>query len=358
MGLLFLYLFIAVFFSFLCSIMEAVLLSITPSYIGIKLQEGKEIGKQLQIYKDDIDRPLAAILTLNTIAHTAGAAGVGAQASKVFPVSFEIFGLNIDVMLLVSAALTLVILFASEIIPKTIGANYWQKLVPFTVKTLKILLLPLPIGWLVWISEGMTKRLKKDKAKSVLSRADITAMARIGEKEGVIRTREADIIHNLLRFSHIKVKDIMTPRPVLLTASEDMSIRDFYNSRQKIRFSRIPVYKESIDNVTGFFLTDELLVNIINKNENEPLKSIKKEIVMVNDALPMPDLFNKLMHSKQHIALVVDEFGGTAGIVTNEDIIETLLGFEIMDELDNVEDMQVLARKNWAKRSEKLNKNS
>jgi magnesium and cobalt exporter, CNNM family len=345
MGLLILFFSISIIFSFLCSIWEAVLLSITPAQVEIKFQEGKKLGKQLKKFKENIDQPLAAILTLNTVAHTIGAIGVGHQAGVLF-------GSSILTTFVIPVLMTLAILILSEIIPKTLGANYWKELMPFTVKSLNIIIFLLYP--LVWVSQLITKWLKKDKDKSVFSRADFSAMTEIGDKEGIFKHGESRIIRNLLSFNTILAKDIMTPRTVAKVAREDQMIKDFFEENKNLRFSRIPVYKETKDDINGFFLKDDLLTNIINGNEDAQLKDIIRKIHIVSEQLPIPTLFNHLMENREHIALVVDEFGGMAGIVTMEDVIETLLGMEIMDEFDNIEDMQKLARKNWEKRAEKL----
>jgi CBS domain containing-hemolysin-like protein len=355
MGLLIFFFLLSILFSFLCSVWEAVLLSITPSFVEVSYKEGTTTGKLLKTFKQDIDRPLSAILTLNTIAHTVGAIGVGAQAGKMFGDQDLMIGgvsLPFSVEALVGAVMTLAILILSEIIPKTLGANNWKRLSGFTVRSLNIIiyaLLPL-----VWLSQFITKRMKKDKEKSVLSRADFSAMAEIGEKEGIFRSNESKIIHNLLRLNTIRSKDIMTPRTVVKAANQDRTIQDFYDSNPRLQFSRIPIFAESKDHINGFVLKDEILSNIIKDNGQAPLKDIMRDIHIVNEQMPLPDLFNRMMEKREHIALVVDEFGGMAGIVTTEDVIETLLGIEIVDEQDNIEDMQVLARRNWEKRANVL----
>ena len=337
---------VSTIFSFLCSIWEAALLSITPSYAEIKFQENTKFGNRLKRFKDNIDQPLAAILTLNTIAHTVGAIMVGNSAAAAWP------GNEFVTSLVVPVVMTIVILVLSEIIPKTLGANYWEGLANFTVTSLHwVIFLLWPI---IWLTQLITKRLKKEKDKSVFSRADFLAMADIGSKEGALRQGESRIIQNLLRFNTILAKDIMTPRTVVKAASEEMTIIDFYNENKTLRFSRVPIFNGTKDHISGFFLKDELLSSIINEKGSNQLQQISRDIMIVNEVMPIPDLFNKLMESREHIALVVDEFGGMAGIVTMEDVIETLLGMEIMDELDNVDDMQRLARKNWERRAKDL----
>ncbi len=360
MGLLILFFLVSIIFSFLCSVWEAVLLSITPAYAQIQLEKGNDVGKLIKSFKDNIDRPLAAILTLNTIAHTVGAIGVGSQATKVWEsgtgidIPLGITTIHIASEAIVATIMTLAILILSEIIPKTIGANYWQRLTGFTVKSLRIVIWLLDIIGLVKLSQFITKKLKKDKSKSVFSKADFTAMAAIGEKEGVFQKGESKIIQNLLRFDTIRAKDIMTPRTVVIAAKEEMTIQDFYNENKNLRFSRIPIFKDSKDHISGFILKDVLLTALINDEGDRPLKDIMREILIVNEQINVPELFNRLMETREHIALVVDEFGGMSGIVSMEDVIETLLGMEIMDEFDNTADMQQLARKNWEKRAKDL----
>ena len=345
MALLLFFFSVSILFSFLCSIWEAVLLSISPAQVEIKFQEGTTLGLRLKQFKSNIDRPLAAILTLNTIAHTVGAIGVGAQAAIIF-------GNTIWATLVTPVAMTLAILILSEIIPKTLGANYWRELMTFTIQCVHIIIILLfP---LVWISQQITKWLKKDKDKSVLSRADFTAIAEIGVQQGIFRPGESRVLKNLLRFNTIVAEDIMTPRTVVKVALENQTIKDFFDNNKDLRFSRIPVCKETKDDIYGFFLKDELLTNIIEGNGTAQIKDITREIQIVNENIHIPKLFSQLMENREHIALVVDEFGGMAGIVTMEDVIETLLGLEIMDEFDNIEDMQTLARKNWEKRAREL----
>ncbi|TXB69423.1 CNNM domain-containing protein [Phaeodactylibacter luteus] len=355
MGLLIFFFLLSIIVSFLCSVWEAVLLSITPSFVEVQYKEGTRTGQLLKVFKEDIDRPLSAILTLNTIAHTVGAIGVGAQAGEQFGDKDLIIGglsMPFSVEALVGAVMTLAILILSEIIPKTVGANNWKRLSGFTVTSLNFIIYALYP--LVWVSQFITKSLKKDKEKSVLSRADFSAMAEIGEKEGIFRSNESRIIHNLLRLNTIRTKDVMTPRTVVKAANQDRTIAEFYENNPKLQFSRIPVFAESKDHINGFVLKDEILSSIISQQGGEPLKSIMREILIINEQVPLPDLFNQLMEKREHIALVVDEFGGMGGIVTMEDVIETLLGIEIVDEQDNIEDMQMLARKNWEKRAQIL----
>ena len=340
--LLIVFLFVSIVFSFLCSVWEAVLLSITPSFTQMKLQEGGELGETLEQFKQNIDRPLAAILTLNTIAHTVGAIGVGAQATKIW-------GASIMSTAVVPVLMTLAILILSEIIPKTIGANYWKELAGFTVRSLKFVMWVL--APLVYVSQIITKALKKDKEASVFSRADFGAMAELGSQQGVFDEGESNILRNLLRFNSISAKMVMTPRTVMIASNQHVSLSEFNDNHPELRVSRIPVFEESTDHITGYVLKADVLSEIVGGNGDKPLSSIKREVLAVTENYPIPDLFNHFTAKREHIAIVMDEFGGTAGLVTMEDVIETLLGLEIVDEHDKTPDMQVLARKQWEVRA-------
>ena len=345
MTLLIVFFLVSIIFSFLCSVWEAVLLSIPPSYVEVENQKGTVVGALLKEFKTDIDRPLSAILTLNTIAHTVGAIGVGAQATSIWGASWQ-------ATILVPVLMTLAILILSEIIPKTIGASKWRSLAGFTTKSLNLiikLLYPL-----VYISQWITKGFKGSHGGSVLSRTDFTVMAQMGAKEGVFREQESTIIQNLMQFHTVQAADIMTPRTVMMMAQEDMPIKDFYEAHPDLRFSRVPIFSTNRDSITGYILKDHLLEAIVEEMGAQPLKTILREILVVQRNFPIPELFERLILSKEHIALVVDKYGSVVGMVTMEDVIETLLGIEIVDETDSTEDMQVLARKNWERRAKNI----
>ncbi|WP_223550221.1 CNNM domain-containing protein [Aestuariivivens sp. NBU2969] len=342
---------ISIFFSFLCSILEAVLLSITPTFINIKKQEGKDYALMLETLKKDVDKPLIAILTLNTIAHTLGAMMVGIQAESLHNIEF----LGINTVGIVSAIMTFLILVASEIIPKTIGATYWKGLANFTSKTLTVLIFPLKWTGLLWLLQLTTKLIGgKGHHGSVLSRESFMAMTDMAHKEGVFQENESLIIKNLLNFKQVFAKDVMTPRTVMKTEDETSTVEVFFNKNLNLRFSRIPVYRDNSDNITGLVLKDDVFKEMALDNSSKKLSDIKRDIIVVNRNLPIPTLFEKLVESRNHMALVVDEYGSVSGLVTMEDVIETLLGLEIMDESDNVSDLQLLARKSWETRAKKL----
>jgi len=343
MYLMILYLLIALLFSFLCSVMEAVILSVTPSFITKKVREGKPYAAKLKKFKDNIDRPLAAILTLNTFAHTIGAAGVGAQAQAIW---------GNEYLSVISIILTLLILIFSEIIPKTLGANYWMYLTRSTVYLLSILVVILyPF---ILISQLITALFNIRERKSVLSRADFSAMAEIATEDGLLEEGESKIIHNIARFNKLKTKDIMTPRTVVFAVPDDMTIMEFYRNNPDCRFSRIPLFNGSMDDVTSYILKDEILIKLLEGEAEKTVSSIARKLAIVYLNLPIPQLYKDLTESNEHIALVVDEFGGTSGIVTLEDVIETILGFEIVDEMDNIEDLQKAAREKWRERAKRM----
>lgn len=353
MGLLIFYFTSSILLSFLCSLWEATLLSVSPSFVEIKAQEKSWVGLKLQEFKKNIDKPLSAILTLNTFAHTVGAIGVGSQSAKIWGDNYiNVLGINTNAEGIVAAIMTLAILIISEIIPKTIGAGYWKKLSGFTVRSLHILIYALYP--LVWLSQYITSLIKKDKSESVLSRTDISAIADMGAKEGVIEQNEHKIIKNLLKFRKIHAEDIMTPRTVVKAADETMTIQEFHEQNPDLRFSRIPVFSENVDQVSGFILKDQVLSQIINDEGDHSLSSIARSLPNVSEEIPVPDLFENMMNNQQQIVMVHDDYGGMAGIVTMEDIMETLLGLEIVDEMDDTEDMQILARKKWEERARRL----
>ena len=351
MTLLIVYAVLSIFFSFLCSILEAALLSFTPSFLKMKTAEGKGYAPTLTALKKDIDKPLIAILTINTIAHTVGAILVGVQAESL-DYDFELFGVNI--VGIVSAIMTLLILIVSEIIPKTIGATYWKSLGGFTAIALKAIIFPLKYTGILWLLTLTTKLIGKSAHVSTMSREEFMAITDAAEQEGVFEENESAVIKNLLAFKSVQAKDVMTPFPVVTTESEDVTLQAFRETHKNLRFSRIPVYKDKSHNITGFVLKDDILEEIIEEHGNKQLSDIKREMHMVDGTKPIPELFDTFLSNRGHIALVVDEFGNTIGIVTMEDIIETLLGLEIMDESDTIEDLQLQARKNWERRAKRM----
>ncbi len=356
MTALFLYFALSIIVSFFCSMWEAVLLSNTPSYVGRLQTEKPKIGHILTKMKEDIDRPLSAILTLNTFAHTVGALGVGVQAGELFGTNqISFLYINMTYESLIAGAMTLAILILSEIIPKTMGAVWWQQLTPFTVNSLRVLLVVL--APFVWMSKGITKMVKTEKGRSVFSRADFAAMADVGLQSGALDREEKSIIQNLLRLENLKVRDIMTPRSVIVTVNENLRMDEIYKEVKPMVFSRIPVYHENPDNITGVILKDNLLENLAQDKHSVKASEIKRNILFVNDNFTVAKLMDSLILNREHLAMVEDDFGSVVGLVTMEDLFETLLGLEIVDESDKVEDLQKLALEKWKKRMDQQRKN-
>ena len=326
--------------SFLCSIMEAVLLSLPLSYLKSKSEDGNPSINRMIGYKEDVDKPLSAILSLNTVAHTVGAAGVGAQATKVFGEAY--FGLT-------SAILTILILVLTEIIPKTLGANYNKSLLGFTsgiIRATIIITYPL-----VWISSMITRLISKKELEPTTSREEISALAGIGEKEGIFQDKETAIIQNIINLKSIPVKEIMTPRIVVETASEDLSLDDFYNEKEKFNFSRIPIYNNDKDNTTGYVMRQMVFEKLVNNENSLLLKDIKRDILKFPEDTSLFDAWETMIQKKEHISVILGPYGGMNGIVTFEDILESLLGFEIVDETDREVDMQEYALKKFKKQN-------
>ncbi|MDR2037032.1 MAG: CNNM domain-containing protein [Bacteroidales bacterium] len=343
MGLLFLYLILALAVSFLCSIAEAVLLSVSLSYVKT-LDESKSSVKRLKRFKEDVDRPLSSILSLNTIAHTVGAAGVGAQATALFGEKY--FGV-------VSAILTILILLLSEILPKSIGARYWRNLALPVAQVLNVMIyIMYPV---VWISKGITKIISGGKNQEKVSREEIAALTEIGFEEGIFAETESQTIKNLIRSRSVKANEIMTPRTVVVAVEGNTKLSDFFSDTDVIRHSRFPVFNKSMDNVTGYVLKYDVTDHLNKGKGNLSVNDIKRPVVICYEKITVPKLFDIMLEKKEQIAVLVDEYGGLDGIVTLEDIIETIFGFEIVDELDSQADMQELAKEKWRTRAENMN---
>ncbi len=343
MTLLLLYVLLALLFSFLCSIAEAVLLSVTPAHIALLEREGHRSAEALRRLKQEISQPLAAILTLNTIAHTIGAAGAGAQAASLFGSG------SVGV---ISAILTLLILVFSEIIPKTVGAYYWRELAPATAQSLRLLV------WLLYpfvrLSEWITMRFSGREILDGMSRSEFRAVSKISEAEGQLSKRESTILNNLLRLHDTQVSDAMTPRPVIFTLSDQLTVETFFHKYDHTPFTRIPIYDEDPEEITGLVLRNDILLAQARGNGQNTLSNYRREIMVVAESTTLSEAFDQFLRLRTHMMLVVDEYGSVAGILTLEDLLETLLGLEIVDESDQTVDMQQLARSLWRKRAEAM----
>ncbi|MBR1406715.1 MAG: DUF21 domain-containing protein [Bacteroidales bacterium] len=338
MGLLLTFLLMAMGISFLCSLLESVLMSTPISYITMREEEGDRNAKLFAKMKDDIDRPIAAILSLNTIANTIGAAGVGRQATILF--GSEWFGA-------VSAVTTILILVFSEIIPKTIGTTSWKHLLWLSRVMNFLIYLMYP---LVVLIQYLSRVFTPDDADTTISREEVSAMANIGEEEGVFDKSENKVIQNIIKLDDIKAYDVMTPRVVANIAPESMTLRQFYKNPDLSHNSRIPVYADSPEFITGYVMRYDVLKNLADDKFDMRLGEIKRDITMFNEETSVGDIWESLLKTKDQIALIIDEYGAFQGILTLEDIIETILGMEIIDENDTVSDMQQYARERWEQR--------
>lgn len=335
-GPLITYMLLALIVSSICSVLEATILSTPITFINTLEQQGAKGATRLKKLKTDIDRPISAILIVNTIANTVGASLVGAEAAKLF----QSTGVGV-----ISGLFTFLILVFSEIIPKTIGSNYWRNLaVPASAVIQGMIYITYPIVWLV---EKFTHLLTDDSAPSV-SREEVVAMVSTGAEEGVLEKEENKMIQNLLKLDDVTAHEIMTPSSVVTMAESSQTIREFYNSDDFAKFSRIPLYEEENDDyITGYVLKQEILEKLAQDKFNIKLKDLARPILSFNEDESVSNIWEKLLEKKEHISVIIDEYGSMRGIVTMEDVIETMLGFEIVDEKDEVVDMQELAKEQW-----------
>ena len=338
MGLIILYFLGALSLSFLCSVLEAVLLSTPMSFISMKETDGNKTAALMKQYKNNVDRPVGAILSLNTIAHTIGSAGVGAESMKLF--GEEYFGL-------ISAILTLLILVLSEIIPKTIGASYWRSLAMPSTKIIRVLIfITYP---LVLLSELITKVFTPKNHQASVSREEVSAMVDVGTTEGIFRESESKIIKSCIRLASVKAREVMTPSIVVESANVNLTIKEFYE-QQTWNFSRIPVYDNSKDYIIGYVLKDMVLKELSEDKFETRLSDLMRPILSFNEDDSVYQIWEKMLEKREHISIILDEYGCLRGVVSMEDIIETMTGVEIVDEDDVAVDMQAFAKEKSRRR--------
>jgi CBS domain containing-hemolysin-like protein len=343
MTLLVTYVAIALGVSFLCSILEATLLTLTPAGIQSAKAAGRPWAVRLEAMKEDVERPLAAILTLNTVAHTMGAAGAGAEYARVYGNGTEA---------IFAAALTVAVLILTEIIPKTLGARYAQALAPFAARILPVMIVAL--SPLVWFSQQLTRLITFGKGPvAPQHREELRAVADMGAESGQLQESETQFLRNLLDLDQVAVEDIMTPRPVIVSLPIDVTIADFVGRAAELPFSRIPVYRDDPDAIEGFVLRSEAFARHF-RGDGDALVEIVRPIASVPPQLTIDRLFQRLIADRHHMMLVTDEYGSPMGIVTLEDVLETVFGFEIVDELDKVPDLQLYARDLWRDRARRI----
>jgi len=335
MELLIIFFLASVIVSFVCSVLESVLLSVNMSYVSVLEKEKPKVGKLLRWHKENINKSIASILILNTIANTLGAAAVGAQASTVF---------GNDVVAYVSIILTFAILYFSEIIPKTIGAIYWKSLAPLAAKVIQLFIfITYPI---ILTTLFVTDKISKgNEDANSLTKDELLESMLQSEDEGIIDEKESDYIENVLKLDERKIHDILTPRSVVFALNENLTVKEVLEGQPEIfKFSRIPIYHESIENVTGIILVKKLFKQALLKDDSVTLKEIKFDMFSINENIPVAKALDLFISKKEHMFLVLDKYDQTEGIVTLEDCVETVLGIEIMDESDTTEDMRALAK--------------
>ncbi|MCP4138245.1 MAG: DUF21 domain-containing protein [bacterium] len=325
--------------SFTCSVLESVILSISRGYIQSLIDNKNRSGKLLFKLKGRIEEPISAILTLNTISHTVGAAVSGALAMKIF---------GSEKMAIFSAVLTLLILILSEIIPKTLGAQYWKELGPISAYTLRIMIFVLKP--LIVPVNFIARLISRGAHQSGMSKGDIFNYIRLGYSQGIIRSSEYKIMENLFALQSVKVKDIMTPRTVVYWLAPELTIGDITKKDIQLDFTRIPIYKTHDNTIEGIVLRRVITDQVYRKKKSATLKSLAQSPEFIIDSMSVYRLLNYLIVKQIHMAIVLNEYGDYVGIVTMEDAIESLLGQEIIDEYDTVEDMRELARKRSSKK--------
>ncbi len=343
MTLLFVYLFLAIGVSFLCSVLEAILLSVTPAYVADMEARSPGLGGKLRRLKEDIDRPLSAILSLNTVAHTIGAAGVGAQSQIIFGDAY---------VTATSVVLTLLILVLSEIIPKTIGATFWRALAPWAVRILRVII---PLLYpLVVLSQGITLLVSGRKRQRMFHRHELSAYADIGVEEGEFREQQSRIVKNLVRLDTLRGQDIMTPRPVVVAYAESAAVQEVLEDPNAASLARYPLFGRSPDEITGYVLRDDLMRHSLSGEKDVPLSRLKRTALLLPDLIRVGELFEKMLQQQEQMAVLINEYGGFSGVVTVEDVVETIIGMDIVDEDDTVANRRSLARRRWKERAARL----
>jgi CBS domain containing-hemolysin-like protein len=343
MGLLVIILTATLAASFICSLMESVILSVTSSYIALLIKNSARSGRLLKKMKKDINHSLSAVLTLNTVANVLGASGVGAQ-------SYSLFG--DEWVALISGIMTILVLIIAEIIPKTIGAVYWKKLAPVLAYIIPVMIFVMYPA--VFLLEKISRSITKKGHHNRITRDELIVLAEIGHSEGIINDKEARIIKNLLALNEIRTDEILTPRAVVFALQKDETVKESVERIINIPFSRIPVYDLNLDSITGIVLRKELLKIFYTGDSSKKLNEIMLPVYAVPESKTIAELMNEFIERREHMFVVIDEYGGTAGIVTLEDAIETLLGEEIVDEFESIDDLRVFAVERWKQRRKKL----
>ena len=304
--------------SFTCSILEAVFLSVSHSYIGLLKEQGEWAGKWLEEAQEHVDEPIAAILTLNTIAHTVGATLSGAVVQDLFGDPF---------LTAFSIGLTLAVLIVSEIIPKTLGARHWRQLAKPTAHVLRVMVFVMkPILWpLGWLSRSLTPKGEQ----STVSRDELAVLTEIGRREGTLDEEEWQVMNRIIRLDEVSVGEVMTPRMDMTAIPVSATIEEVQDIMLETGHLRVPVYRETVDNIIGILVARDIWRAAHSGIQN--LNELIRDVPFTPTSKPVEDLIPEMRAVRVKMAVVVDEFGGTAGLVTLEDLIEEIVG-EIQDE--------------------------
>lgn len=332
--------------SAICSVLEATILSTPMSFVTSLETQNTPGWQRLKKYKTNIDRPISAILVINTIANTVGASLVGSQAANYASVTYETTSQTSTFIGFISGLFTFLILVFSEIVPKTIGSNYWRTL---AIPASGVIHCMVFITWpLVFLFEKFTRYISEQSTQVSVSRDEVAAMVTVSAEEGVLEKKENRMIQHLLKLDSKTAHEIMTPSVVVTMAEEEMTLREFYQEEEFKKFSRIPVYKgDNSDYITGYVLRQTILERLAEDKFDVKLGDLARPILSFSEDEEVTDIWEKLLEKKEHISIIIDEYGCLRGIVTMEDVIESMLGYEIVDEKDEVVDMQELAKAQW-----------
>lgn len=328
--------------SFICSFLEAVFLSISPAFVAVAVREGKNYGRLLEHMKENVDRPISAVLTMNTVMTTLGSAGVGAMTQTAYG--------NVALSI-VSGLLGFAILVVSEFIPKILATSYWKQTAPVAAYVIQgLIFIFFPV---VWFAEFVGRVFNRPETMTV-TREEMIATAELGVEEGSLHRKESAIIKNLLTMNSLFVSDIMTPRSVFFALNAEMTVEEVHQKWKPIRFSRIPVYRDNLDQIIGMTMRYRIHEALSNDMHKMKIEEITTPVSTVSERMTISGLLDFFIRKKDHLALAVDEYGIIVGLVTLEDAIETLLGVEIVDELDNVTDMRQFALEQWQVRKNQM----
>ncbi len=333
------------FTSFMCSLFEAVLLTVQPAWIAVKLQQGRSYAVLLQKHKDNMNKAISGILTVNTFSHTMGASIIGSKIHEMYGEAY---------ITVFSVIFTIMILLFTEILPKTLGSSNWKLFAPISAYGIQLMIWSLyPI---VLISEKIGKVIRSEEEQPSVTREEMIMQAEIGVQEGAILRNESTVIKNLLMLDNIYVSDIMTPRSVMFALESTMTVEEVGVKYKPLRFSRIPVHLGGLDHIIGMTHRYKILEALMHDQDKITIGELTLPIQTVSEKMSVAQVIDFFIKQKEHIALAVDEYGIITGLVSLEDAVETLLGVEIVDEFDSVTDLRQYALDQWQQRKNQLRK--